>query len=92
LTSYTYSHPEGKGFGQHHAEAAGRELPAEMRDLDMASGTIAEQVGTDEDTGAVILAWTDSSGITRHTAVQPDFLAANFTTGAPALAQDGEAV
>ena len=77
--SYTFDHPEGKGFGEHHATEAGRELPAEMRDLDMPSGTVVEHVGTDEATGAVIVAWTDRGGVLRHTAVHPDFFDAHFT-------------
>jgi hypothetical protein len=76
--SYTFDHPEGKGLGEHHAGAAGRELPAEMRDLDMPSGTAAEHVGTDEATGAVIVAWTDRGGVLRHTAIHPDFFAEHF--------------
>jgi hypothetical protein len=84
---YVYDHPEGKGFGEHHATELGRELPAEMRDLDLPHGTVVEHAGTDDDTGAVIVAWTDKTGITRHTAIEPGFLAAHFTE-----AQDGEAV
>ena len=76
MTSYTYTHD--KGFGEHHAAAAGRELPAEMRDLDMAPGTKVDVADTDEKTGAVIVAWTDKSGVLRHTAVQPDFFAEHF--------------
>lgn len=78
-TRYTFSHPEGKGFGQHHADAHQRELPAEMRDLDLPHGTQVEHVGTDEDTGAVIVAWKDKTGVGRNTAVQPEFFTANFT-------------
>jgi hypothetical protein len=81
--THVYSHPAAKGLGQHHAEAAGREHPAEMRDLDMPHGTQAEHIATDEDTGALIVAWTDRSGITRHTAVQPDFFTEYFEPLAP---------
>lgn len=77
--SHTFNHPEGKGLGEHHAAEAGRELPAEMRDLDMPSGTHVEIAGTDEATGAVIVAWTDRGGVLRHTAIQPEFFAAHFT-------------
>lgn len=76
---YVYDHPEGKGFGEHHASEHGRELPAEMRDLDMPHGTVVEHAGTDEDTGAVIIAWKDKTGVLRNTAVHPDFLASHFT-------------
>lgn len=82
-TTHAYTHPDGKGLGQHHAEAAGREHPAEMRDLDMPHGTQVEHLATDEDTGALIVAWTDSGGTARTTAVQPDFFAAHFEPLAP---------
>jgi hypothetical protein len=78
-TRYTYAHPAGKGLGQHHAEAAGREHPAEMRDLDMPSGTGVEHADTDEDTGALIVAWTDRGGVARRSAVDPGFFTAHFT-------------
>ena len=76
--SYTFDHPEGKGLGEHHGDEAGRAISAEMRDLDMPSGTPVEIAGTDEDTGAVIVAWTGKGGTLRHTAVQPDFFAEYF--------------
>jgi hypothetical protein len=79
VSRYAYSHPEGKGVGEHHADAHGRELPAEMRDLDMAHGTEAEHVATDQDTGALILAWKDRTGVARNSAVSPEFFAAHFT-------------
>ena len=74
--SHTYTHD--KGLGEHHAAEAGRELPAEMRDLDMAPGTEVTTVATDDATGAVIVAWTDKSGVLRHTSVAPDFFAEHF--------------
>jgi hypothetical protein len=76
-SAYTYSHD--KGLGDHHAGAAGRELPAEMRDLDMPPGTQVEHVATDDATGALILAWTDKSSVLRHTAVTPEFFSGHFT-------------
>jgi hypothetical protein len=82
--THVYDHPESLGFGEHHAAAAGRELPAEMRDLDMPHGTEVEHIATDEDTGALIIAWTDRSGVPRNTAVHPDFFTANFTAATPA--------
>jgi hypothetical protein len=78
VTSYTYSHPEGRGFGEHHANASQRELPAEMRDLDMPSGTEVEHVATDEERGLEVVAWTDLSGDARRTSVDPEFFAAHF--------------
>ena len=80
--THIFAHPEGLGFGEHHAAEAGRELPAEMRDLDLPSGTEVEVAGTDDATGAVIVAWTDRGGVLRHTAVQPAFFAEHFTEGA----------
>lgn len=77
MPAYLYTHD--KGLAQHHAEAAGRELPAEMRDLDMPPGTPAEHVATDEANGYLIVAWTDKSGVLRHTAVEPVFFAGHFT-------------
>jgi hypothetical protein len=81
VTSHVYAHPEGKGLGEHHAGEHGRELPAEMRDLDLPPGTEADHIATDEDTGAVILAWTDRTGTPRNSAVSPEFFAAHFTEG-----------
>lgn len=78
MSRYTFSHPEGKGFGQHHAEAAGRAHPAEMRDLDMPSGTQVEHEDTDEDSGSLIVAWSDASGHPRRTSVDPEFFAGHF--------------
>lgn len=79
VSRYLFSHPEGIGVGEHHAAEAGRDIPAEMRDLDMASGTEADHVATDDQTGALILAWTDRTGVHRNTAVTPAFLATHFT-------------
>jgi hypothetical protein len=79
VSRYAYSHPECKGVGEHHANESGRELPAEMRDLDLAHGTEIEHVATDEGTGALILAWTDRSGTNRNSAVSPEFFAGHFT-------------
>jgi hypothetical protein len=55
-----------------------------MRDLDMAHGTQAEHIATDEDSGALILAWKDRTGTGRTTAVSPEFLASHFEPLAPA--------
>jgi hypothetical protein len=87
LSRYVYDHPESLGFGEHHATEHGRELPAEMRDLDMPHGTVVEHAGTDDDTGAVIVAWKDKSGTPRNTAVSPELLATHFTE-----VTDGEAI
>jgi hypothetical protein len=76
--THRYSHPEGKGFGQHHAEAGQRELPAEMRDLDMPPGTEVEHIATDDDRNLVVVAWTDRAGDARRTSVDPDFFVSHF--------------
>jgi hypothetical protein len=79
----THRYTHSKGLGEHHAAEAGRELPGEMRDLDMAPGTEVEHGATDEDTGALIVAWEDSSGIIRHTAIHPDFFDEHFEALVP---------
>jgi len=79
----THRYVHDKGLGQHHAEASSRELPAEMRDLDLPPGTEVEHAATDEDTGALIVAWEDRSGITRNTAVDPEFFDSHFTAFVP---------
>lgn len=74
----THRYTHGRGLGEHHATAAGRELPAEMRDLDMPPGTEVEHADTDEDTGRPIVAWTDTTGTGRRTTVDPEFFAEHF--------------
>ena len=110
MSHYTYTHPEGKGLGEHHAGGGLGDRPAQppeataamtatleamrptpeqratmeallsatMADLDMASGTRVEHVATDEDTGHLIVAWTDATGGARRTSVAPEFFAAHF--------------
>ena len=86
--THVYNHE--KGFGQHHADEAGRELPAEMRDLDLAPGTEVEHIDTDESNGYLIVSWTDKSGNPRNTAVEPGFFAEHFTeTDSSSLAGHG---
>lgn len=74
----THKYAHDKGLGEHHAAEDGRELPAEMRDLDMAPGTEVEHVANDEDTGHLIVAWTDKAGDARRTSIKPDFFASHF--------------
>lgn len=74
----THKYAHDKGFGEHHATEAGREIPAEMRDLDMAPGTEVEHDGTDEDRNLVIVAWTDKAGDARRTSVDPAFFVSHF--------------
>jgi len=79
----THKYVRDKGFGEHHASAASRELPAEMRDLDMAPGTEVEVADTDEATGRPIVAWTDPTGTGRRTTVDPEFFAEHFEALSP---------
>ena len=74
----THRYTHDAGFGAHHATVAGRELPAEMRDLDLPPGTEVELADTDEDTGRPILAWADATGNGRHTTVDTEFFADHF--------------
>lgn len=74
----THKYAHDKGFGEHHATESGRELPGEMRDLDMAPGTEVEHVANDEDRNLVIVAWKDLSGVDRRTSVEPDFFVSHF--------------
>jgi len=74
----THKYVHDKGLGEHHATAASRELPAEMRDLDLAPGTEVEHADTDEDTGRPIVAWTDTTGTGRRTTIDPEFFADHF--------------
>lgn len=85
-STHVYTHD--KGYGQHHAEAIGREHPAEMRDLDMAPGTEVEAGETQEGTGHLIVGWTDQSGTHRDTAIDPGFFAEHFS----ALTENAEAI
>lgn len=74
----TYKYVHGKGLGEHHAGTERRELPAEMRDLDLAPGTVVEHADTDVDTGWPILAWTDTTGTGRRTTIDPGFFTDHF--------------
>ena len=80
MGGFTYSHD--KGLGEHHAAQAGRELPAEMRELDMAPGTEVVHEATDESNGFVIVSWRDKGGVPRNTAIEPGFFAEHFTADA----------
>jgi hypothetical protein len=95
--THTYNHPDGAGFGEHHASPDERALddrlahpntPPDwprstltMTDLDLAPGTELSHVATDEDTGNLIFAWTDKQGDHRRTAFTPQ-QAGRFLTGA----------
>jgi len=74
----THRYAHTKGFGAHHAEASGREQPAEMRDLDMSPDTEVEHVSTEDDTGREIVAWKDLGGNPRLTSVDPEFFGEHF--------------
>jgi hypothetical protein len=62
---YTYTHPDGSGFGE---MALGQPLTAEMKELDMADGTVITVEGIQDD-GWPIVNWIDSKGINRMTTV-----------------------
>ena len=79
----THRYTHSRGLGEHHATEASRELPAEMRDLDMAPGTEVEHADTDEDTGRPIVAWTDTTGTGRRTTVDQEFFAEHFEALSP---------
>jgi hypothetical protein len=68
--TYTYEHPTGAGFGEHHKMQSGfGEMTAEMTELDLKSGSEVTLLGTDEDSGWPIVEWTDGNGINRITTV-----------------------
>jgi hypothetical protein len=73
---YTYNHEEGHGFGRHHA---GEDLLAEMRELDLHSGEEVKVLEFDADSGWPIVQWTDRTGQSRHTTVDPEFFTEHFT-------------
>lgn len=72
---FKYQHPEGHGFGQHHA---GAPLPAEMRELDLASGEEVTLLSFDVDSHSPIVEWVDGNGLGRITTVDPAFFNDNF--------------
>jgi hypothetical protein len=78
MPAATHKYAHSRGLGEHHATESGRELPAEMRDLDLAPGTEVEVADTDEDTGRPIVAWTDTTGTGRRTTVDAEFFAEHF--------------
>jgi hypothetical protein len=70
-----YTHPEGLGFGEHFR---GTDLTAEMKELDLASGTEVTILEYDADTDWPLIQWVDSKGIGRITTVDPQFFDGYF--------------
>ena len=73
---YTYTHPSGLGFGEHSLnEATSAPITAEMKELDMADGTVVTVEALDESEGDSngwpIVNWTDSKGLDRMTTIDP---------------------
>lgn len=65
---FTYSHPEGKGYGEHHL---GEPLTAEMKELDLHDGDQVVILELDADSGWPIIQWTDTHGLNRLTTIDP---------------------
>lgn len=91
MTRYLYSHPDGAGLGEAHADQAddalherpifpGQEPAAgqNMAALDLPSGTVVE-VDAEADDPAVIVLWADQFGTARRSAIDPEFFDAHFT-------------
>lgn len=77
---FTYSHPEGKGFGEHvKADAGFGELSAEMTELDLKDGQPVEFVEPDADSGWPIIHWIDGVMIDRMTTIDPELFDLYFT-------------
>lgn len=66
---YLYSHPDGKGFGEH---AKGDVLTAEMAEIDLKDGTEVTLLEYDADLDWPIIEWVDGTGLGRITTVDPD--------------------
>lgn len=73
--TYIYSHPEGKGFGEHYKNDT---LTAEMTELDLHDGDEVVVMEFDADTDWILIQWTDSTGIGRITTVDPAFFDDHF--------------
>jgi hypothetical protein len=76
---YTYCHPDGMGFGEMvKANAGFGEQTAEMRELDLRNLQEVTLFDYDADSDWPIIEWTDATGITRLTTVDPDIFDSNF--------------
>lgn len=72
---FTYTHPEGAGFGE---AARGEPLSAEMTELDLKDGQNVEFLEYDAESDWPIIKWVDGIGIDRITTIDPDTFDANF--------------
>lgn len=66
-----------------HGAAGAPQHPAQdgeltMAGLDMHHGTTVELHGQDEDSGLVLVDWTDKFGNPRRTSIDPDFFGEHF--------------
>lgn len=78
---FVYSHPEGKGYGEHNKSAAGfGDLSAEMMELDLKEGQEVTLLEYDADSGWPLVQWVDGTGIDRITTIDPDQFDTNFTS------------
>jgi hypothetical protein len=73
-----YEHPQGQGFGE---AAKGITLTADMRELDMAHGTVVTFLEYDADSGWPLVEWTDGTGIQRITTIDPVVFGSWFNLG-----------
>jgi hypothetical protein len=74
-TGSRYAYGGDKGLGAAHAD---RDLPSEMHDLDLHSGTEVKVHGYDDDRDLVLVEWTDLAGNPRITSVEPDVFDRDF--------------
>lgn len=72
---FTYTHAEGKGFGE---AAKGDVLTAEMAELDLKDGQEVIFLEYDADSDWPIVEWTDGTGIDRITTIDPVLFDSNF--------------
>jgi hypothetical protein len=77
---FIYTHPEGKGFGEHvKAEAGYGELSAEMTELDLKDGQNVTFLDYDADSEWPMIEWVDAVGIDRITTIEPGLFDSNFS-------------
>jgi hypothetical protein len=76
---YTFTHPDGMGFGEMVKSDAGfGEQTAEMRELDLRNFQEVTLFDYDADSECPIIEWTDAVGITRLTTVDPETFESHF--------------
>lgn len=72
---YVFDPAHGKGFGE---SARGTELADEMAELDLQPGADVTVLELDADSGWPIIQWTDSTGRSRLTTIEPEVFDADF--------------